>query len=61
MNIYFKRRNREVKTSSSALFISFTEKEIFQFFYQAYPKKKKICRLTPFVKQGAQNYQIIRL
>lgn len=41
MNIYFKRRNREVKTSSSALFISFTEKEIFQFFYPAYPKKKK--------------------
>lgn len=37
----FQAKNREVKTSSSALFISFTEKEIFQFFYPAYPKKKK--------------------
>lgn len=60
--MYFKRRNREVKTSSSALFISFTEKEIFQFFFFIQlTQRKKICRLTPFVKQGAQNYQIIRL
>lgn len=30
-----------MKTSSWALFISFTEKEIFQVFYPAYAKKKK--------------------
>lgn len=46
VNIYFKRRNREVKTSSSALFISLTEKEIFQFFYPAYPKKKNLSSDT---------------
>lgn len=36
-------------------------KKYFNFFIKLTQRKKKICRLTPFVKQGAKNYQIIRL
>lgn len=36
-------------------------KKYFRFFIQLTQRRRKICRLTPIVKQGAQNYQIIRL